>query len=548
MSESDPILELANRLFGYRSLRPGQREAIESVLGGRDTLVVMSTGSGKSAIYELAGQLLGGPTVVISPLLALQRDQLGALEGRGHLVAIAVNSAGSARDRRRILEEMGNGARTDFVFLGPEQLADDDVLGRLRALRPALVAVDEAHLVSRWGPDFRPDYLRIGPAVEAIGRPVLLALTATAAPPVREEVVERLGMRDPVMVVRAFERTNIDLGVHSYFTDDAHKVEVLVDDVVRASAENGRGIVYGATRKRVETLAATLHDRGLRATPYHAGLRSAARTEIEQRFHSDEVDVVVATIAFGMGVDKPDIRWVFHADVSGSLDEYYQEFGRAGRDGAAADAVLYFRTEDLRLPRMYASRIGPSPAALAAVVSALAGKDRPATLDGVRQRAQLSRERTGATVMALADVGVLAVDASGGVTVVGDLGGAVSKARQLVRARRTVERTRTEMMGAYAEHVGCRWKFLLEYFGEPADRRCGHCDNDQMLEGSDAEDDGSHPFPRGSRVRHRIFGDGEVLGYAGRGILLQFDRVGYKRLDVGLVVDGELLAPVDGRS
>jgi ATP-dependent DNA helicase RecQ len=546
MSRSDPVLALARRLFGYRSLRPGQREAVESVSSGRDTLVVMSTGSGKSAIYELAGVLLGRPTVVISPLLALQRDQLAALEDRGHVVAVAVNSAEPARERRRVLEQLTSGERPNFVFLGPEQLADADVLHRLTGLGPALVAVDEAHLVSRWGPDFRPDYLRLGAAVEALGRPIVLALTATAAPPVRDEIIDRLDLRDPAVVVRGFGRPNIELAAHSYFTDDAHKVEVLTDDVVTAVREQGHGIVYGATHRRVESLAAEFQQRGLRVAPYHAGLRDSARNDVEARFHGDDLDVVVATIAFGMGVDKPDIRWVFHADASGSVDEYYQEFGRAGRDGDPAQATLYFRTEDLRLPTMYASRIGPSPKSLSAVADTLTAG--AATLADVRERSGLSRERTGATVMALADAGGVSVAADGRVAVLGDLDDAVTAAARLIRRRRQIEQTRTEMMGAYVRHLGCRWNFLLEYFGEPAGDRCGHCDNDRRS-GDNADDtDGRHPFPRGSRVHHQVFGDGDVIGYAGRAILLEFDRVGYKRLDIGLVLDGDLLHEVDSKA
>jgi ATP-dependent DNA helicase RecQ len=505
----------------------------------------MSTGSGKSAIYELAGVLLGGPTVVISPLLALQRDQLAALEERGHVVAVAVNSAEPARERRRVLDQLAAVAqRPDFVFLGPEQLADSDVLHRLTVLGPALLAVDEAHLVSQWGPDFRPDYLRLGAAIEALGRPIVLALTATAAPPVRDEIVDRLGLRDPAVVVRGFGRSNIELGAHSYFTDDAHKVEVLTDDVVAAVREQGHGIVYGATHRRVEDLAARLQQRGLRVAAYHAGRRDSARNDVEARFHNGDLEVVVATIAFGMGIDKPDIRWVFHADASGSVDEYYQEFGRAGRDGGAARATLYFRTEDLRLPTMYASRIGPSSKSLAAVAEALAAG--AATLADLRQVAGLSRERTGATVMALADAGGVSIDAEGRVVVLGDLDEAVAEAARLIRRRRQIEQTRTEMMGAYVRHLGCRWNFLLEYFGEPAGERCGHCDNDRRS-GDNADDsDGRHPFPRGSHVHHQVFGDGEVIGYAGRAILLEFERVGYKRLDIGLVLDGDLLHPVEG--
>jgi ATP-dependent DNA helicase RecQ len=537
----DPILEAARRLLGYGSLRPGQREAIQSVIDGRDTLAVLATGAGKSAIYELAGPLLAGPTVVVSPLLALQRDQKAALEARGHVVAVALNSSETTRERQQILRQLARGDRPDFVFLAPEQLSNGDVLARVAGLRPVLVAVDEAHLVSRWGPDFRPDYLRIGPAVAAIGRPVVVALTATAAPPVREEILQRLQMRDPAVLVRGFARPNIHLAVHSYFTDDEHKHDVLKRDVAAAVEGRGRGIVYAATHHRVEALAATMASRHVRAAAYHAGLPKAVRADVEQRFHDDELDVVVATIAFGMGIDKPDIRWVFHADVSGSLDEYCQEFGRAGRDGGAANATLYFRREDLSLPRMYASGGGPSREDLGAVANALAGAAGPARLADIAGQLGLSRSRSEAAAMALADAGGVELDPDGTLHVTGSISVSAAEASELVRARRAVERARVDAMEAYAEHRGCRWKFVLEYFGEPAADRCGHCDNDERSEANSDESHPERPFLRGSRVQHALFGEGEVIGYVGSSILIAFDRVGYKRLDLGLVAEGHLL-------
>jgi ATP-dependent DNA helicase RecQ len=541
MVAADPILAAARQVFGYTSLRPGQREAVQSVLDGRDTLAVLATGGGKSAIYALAGHLLQGPTLVISPLIALQRDQLAALAGRAS--AVAINSGATARQRREAVEQLAEG-RPDYVFLAPEQLANPDVLHELAQVHPVLVAVDEAHLVSQWGPDFRPDYLRIGQAAEAIGRPVILALTATAAPPVREEIIQRLGMRDPAVMIRGFSRPNLHLSVHSYFTDEAHKLEVIGDDVMEAAHHQGHGIVYGATHKRVEELASEWRSRGLRVAPYHAGLAPRRRLEVEGQFRQGDLDVVVATIAFGMGIDKPDIRWVFHADVSGSLDEYYQEIGRAGRDGQPAETALYYRTEDLRLPRMYASSSGPSEESLRTLASALASYDGPIDLTGIRQRTELSRQRIGATAMALADAGGVTIDADGRATVTGDLDRAVSRAVEMVEQRRVIERSRTETMGAYAEHHGCRWKFLLEYFGELAADRCGHCDNDERATASQDDERAPRPFPRGSRIRHRVFGEGEVVGYAGARILLAFDSAGYKRLDLGLVLDGSLLEQV----
>jgi ATP-dependent DNA helicase RecQ len=514
------------------------------VLSGKDTLAVLATGGGKSAIYAVAGQLLDGPTLVISPLIALENDQLAALAGRGHVPAVVINSAATARHHREALDRLTAASnRPKYVFLAPEQLANTDLLHRLADLRPALVAVDEAHLVSQWGTDFRPDYLRIAPAAEAMGRPVILALTATAAPAVRDEITERLGMHDPTIMVGGFARANIRLAVHSYFTDEAHKLDVIINDVTEAARHRGHGIVYGATHKRVETLAAECSRLGLRAVPYHAGLPAAARLEAEQRFRDGQLDVVVATIAFGMGIDKADIRWVFHADVSGSLDEYYQEIGRAGRDGGPADAVLYFRHEDLRLPRMYASKAGPSTESLETMANALGADDGPTNLAEIARRTRLSRTRVSATAMALAEAGGLTVDAGGQVAVSGDLDQAVTKAAELIRERRAIERTRTETIEAYAEHVDCRWKFLLEYFGERAAERCGHCDNDERDEANDDDKHAPRPFPRGSRVQHRVFGEGDVVGYVGDSILLAFDRFGYKRLDLDLVLDGDLLEP-----
>src|ERR687889_1044485 len=303
----DRIDRTARDVLGFEALRPGQREAIESVLAGRDTLAVLSTGSGKSAIYQIAGLLSPGATLVVSPLIALQRDQVDALRERA-LGAAQLNSSLPEGERAEALAELAEAA-LEFLFLAPEQLSNAEVLDELAAARPTLVVVDEAHCISEWGHDFRPDYLRLGAAIETLGHPPVLALTATAAPPVRDEIVERLGLRDPEIVVRGFDRPNIDLAVER-FHDERHKDEALLDAVAAAAKP---GIVYAATRKRTEELTAALAERGVEAAAYHAGLKKSERERAQERFMDSDLEVIVATTAFGMGVDKADVRFVFHA-------------------------------------------------------------------------------------------------------------------------------------------------------------------------------------------------------------------------------------------
>src|SRR5215207_941096 len=292
------IERVAHKALGFAALRPGQLEATESVLEGRDTLAVLATGSGKSAIYEIAGLLLPGATLVVSPLIALQRDQVDKLRERA-LGAAPLNSSVPESEREEALAELAEDA-LEFLFLAPEQLANADVLDELAADRPSLIVVDEAHCISEWGHDFRPDYLRLGSAIEALGHPTMLALTATAGPPVRDEIVQRLGLREPAIVVRGFDRPNIFLGVER-FHDERHKRDALIERVAQAPKP---GIVYAATRKRTEELARALEEAGVHAGAYHAGMGKPAREEAQRAFMESELEAIVATTAFGMGVDK----------------------------------------------------------------------------------------------------------------------------------------------------------------------------------------------------------------------------------------------------
>jgi ATP-dependent DNA helicase RecQ len=318
-STSSRIRRLARDRLGLEKLRPGQRDAVESVLDGSDTLCVMSTGYGKSAIYELAGLMLDGPTVVISPLIALQRDQVVSIEGsRGGLTAGVINSTLGRRAREEALDEAEEG-ELQFLLMAPEQIVKPEIIDELRDAAVSLVVVDEAHCVSQWGHDFRPDYLRLAAAIEAIGRPTVLALTATAAPPVRKDIVTELALRDPAMIVRGFDRPNIHLAVER-FHDADRKREAVIEAVTNSEPP---GIVYVGTKRACEELTAELQERGVRAAAYHGGLSAGRRNDVQERFMSDEgCDVIVATVAFGMGIDKPNVRWIFHEQVSDSVDSY----------------------------------------------------------------------------------------------------------------------------------------------------------------------------------------------------------------------------------
>ena len=538
---TDRIDRAARETFGFEELRPGQREAIESVLAGRDTLVVMSTGSGKSAIYQIAGLLIEGATVVVSPLIALQRDQVEDLGERAAGGAAQLNSTLPAAERERALAELAEDA-LEFLLLAPEQLANDDVLGQLAAARPSLLVVDEAHCISEWGHDFRPDYLRLGAAAEALGRPTILALTATAAPPVRDEIVERLDLRDPNVLVRGFDRPNIHLAVERFHGDRGaeRKVRALLDAI---DAAERPGIVYVATRRQAEELAESLCSRDVTAASYHAGMRAGDRDVVQERFMDGEIEVVVATTAFGMGVDKADVRWVFHSEVSESLDAYYQEIGRSGRDGEPARAVLFYRSEDLGLRRFFAGTGHVEVDEIAQVLESIRhGTIEPAAL---QEELDLPETRLGTALARLEEAGAIAVRPSGALEALEageDSAAAVRAAAETEVKRRTFDRSRVDMMRGYAETADCRRAFILSYFGEPFAPPCGRCDNcDSGRSEAPPED---VPFPVGTRVRHGSWGAGVIQRYDDDAIVVLFDEVGYKTLALEVVRDRGLLEPV----
>ena len=335
--------DLLHSVFGFATFRPGQAEIVQSVLAGRDVLAIMPTGGGKSLCFQLPALIRPGLTVVISPLIALMRDQVRALKAAG-VSAGALTSGNTPEESEEVFAGLDDGSLR-LLYLAPERLASGQATAMLRRANVTAIAVDEAHCVSQWGHDFRPDYLRIGALRQALDVP-LAAFTATADDETRAEIVTRLfAGREPDIFLRGFDRPNIHM---AFAVKDTPR-----DQVLRfAKARKGQsGIVYCGTRAKTETLAQALTQAGHRSLAYHAGLDQDERRRVETAFQQEDGLIVVATVAFGMGIDKPDIRWVMHADLPKTIESYYQEIGRAGRDGAPAEAMTLYGADDIRFRR-----------------------------------------------------------------------------------------------------------------------------------------------------------------------------------------------------
>ena len=470
------ISTVVRHVFGVSELRPGQRAVIDAVLAKHHTLAIMPTGAGKSLCYQVPAMLMPGMTIIVSPLIALMRDQFDKLSALG-LAAVQVNSAIPTGDIRRARAKIGRRA-VEFVFTTPEQLAATDLRRLLAGAAIDLVVIDEAHCISQWGHDFRPAYLEALSALRAFGSPTILALTATATPDVIADIERQLAVGPLRVINTGTHRPNLSYHVRPV-SSEADKQRQLID-IVRGAT--GSTIVYAATVRHVDAVRALFRAEGLPATSYHGRLRAPDRAAAQDAFMTGAVPSIIATNAFGMGIDKPDIRTVVHYDLPASLDVYYQESGRAGRDGEPADCVLLFQRRDRGLQRFFMAGRYPTRDDFIALIEGLrhASGSSAMTLDEIRSTLpSISASKLRVMLAALKQDGLMRERR----------GAKYERRPHLLTAsiepivagyeeRRQRDQSKLEQMVVYAQTALCRTHVLLEALGETVEwLQCGTCDN-----------------------------------------------------------------------
>ena len=531
MSAIDRAREKLQEVFGFEDFLDGQETVIDEILSGRDGSVVMPTGGGKSLCYQLPALCRKGVTLVVSPLIALMKDQVDALEERGVAVTL-INSTLTWNEQKERLDGMKNGDYR-LVYIAPERFRASSFMSALSGVKIEMVAIDEAHCLSQWGHDFRPDYMRLGKALEKMGRPQCVALTATATPIVREDIRGVLNLREPFESISGFERPNL-----SFTITPVEKVAQKYGRLKKVLAENKTGIVYCATRKKVEEVAETIHSWGLKCIAYHGGMSDQEREDTQNAFISREADIAVATNAFGMGIDRSDVRFVVHFEIPGSVEAYYQEAGRAGRDGEASVCDLFFNYADTRTQEFFIDGVNPGPGMIRDVYQFFLNEADDAyevhrTLDEIKD--------------AIGAKNGMAVGAALGALIRGrwverfDVPGMRAKGTRLLKPdvltrdltldeaaleeKERRDREKLEKMVQLCYANTCRQQWVLEYFGEVDAPVCGSCDvcrgeeNSERRAPSDDEDLIVRKFLSGvARMSRRtatgwegIFGRGRIV-------------------------------------
>ncbi|MEW5847238.1 MAG: ATP-dependent DNA helicase RecQ [Myxococcota bacterium] len=468
-------LHAALALMGFERFKPGQREVVEAVLAGRDALAIMPTGAGKSLCYQLPSLLLPDVTLVVSPLIALIRDQVARATARG-LPVVSLTSHDGREERSQKLARIAR-KEARLVYAAPEGLRSQVVLAALKEAGVSLLCVDEAHCISAWGHDFRPDYARLG-ALRALVEPrSLLAVTATATPLVRQDILRSLSMTDAATVVTGFDRPNLRLAVTEVKGPD-EKLEVIRRTLQEELSLGGSAIVYCNTRKNTEELTVALGARGVRAVAYHAGMSPPAREEAQGQWERGEVPTICATNAFGMGVDKPDVRVVMHHALPRSPEAYYQEVGRAGRDGLSALGLLLFDAGDIRFARRMLEQSCPDEQSVWRAWEAarrFADQDGicAPSLDALAERvAPAAGPAARAAVIHLLQAGALVQEGQG----MRLAGGELHVNAELLEARARAEERKLHDMLAYVQRATCRQAALVTYFSAGDATACGRCD------------------------------------------------------------------------
>ncbi|MEO6990274.1 MAG: ATP-dependent DNA helicase RecQ [Candidatus Baltobacteraceae bacterium] len=525
-------LEAALRgLFGFERFQPGQEEIVRRVLQGENTLAILATGAGKSLCYQLPALLLGKTTLVVSPLIALMKDQIDMLADLGVTDVAALNSTLTDDQEAAALARIGRG-EVRIVFVTPEKLEDEAFVALLQTLEVPLFVVDEAHCISAWGHDFRPAYLALGGVIAQLGNPTVLALTATATPAVREDILVQLGIPNTRSIVKGFDRANLRYEVIRAETEAA-KLKNLKELFTNGLA--GTGIIYTATIKNALEVQKFLHDQlNLPAAVYHSKLQKHDRISVHEIFMAEAIRAVVATNAFGLGIDKPNIRFVIHYDLPGSVEAYTQEAGRAGRDGDLSRCILLYRMSDTRVQNYFLTGKYPDVEEVQKVFGTLEyfdAQQEGVSLTDLRRISQLPLTKLKVVLALLkkANFIVLRNRARYG------LSEAARKNRELVlnlanyETKKSYDQSKLAMMLQYAETQGCRRRFILNYFGEDFERpNCGACDNCLARSQPHAATIGG--FRITDVVSHPKFGQGTVERAEKDLVTVLFPTVGYKTL------------------